>query len=143
MRLKPILTSIVALALLAWPAAALECSGRNLFDSMSPERMAELRKATDAVPYHTGLFWQADKGDMRVTLIGTYHFDDPRHDATMAAFGPVIDDAAMLDGRGRPLGRGATDPGDEDRPGADRRQQRPDPARAADEGRMEDAFGGA
>ncbi|MFO1139054.1 MAG: TraB/GumN family protein [Paracoccus sp. (in: a-proteobacteria)] len=96
MRLKPILTSIVALALLAWPAAALECSGRNLFDSMSPERMAELRKATDAVPYHTGLFWQADKGDMRVTLIGTYHFDDPRHDATMAAFGPVIDDAAML-----------------------------------------------
>ena len=96
MRLKPILTAFFASALLALPAAAQDCVGRNLFDTMPPERLAELRAATDAVPYHDGLFWQADKGNMRITLIGTYHFADPRHDLTMAAFGPLIDKAGLL-----------------------------------------------
>lgn len=99
MRLKPMLFALVAPALLALPAlpaAAQDCVGQNLFETMPPERLAELRAATDAVPYHDGLFWQADKGVMRVTLIGTYHFADPRHDLTMAALGPLVDDAALL-----------------------------------------------
>ncbi|WP_114350281.1 TraB/GumN family protein [Paracoccus lutimaris] len=96
MRLKPILTALFASALLALPATAQDCVGQNLFDTMAPERLAELRAATDAIPYHDGLFWQADKGDMRITLIGTYHFADPRHDITMAHFGALIDQAGLL-----------------------------------------------
>ncbi|MBP6677816.1 MAG: TraB/GumN family protein, partial [Paracoccus sp.] len=74
MRLNPIPTVLLAFSLLALPAAAQECVGRNLFETMPPERLAELRAATDAVPYHQGLFWQADKNNMRITLVGTYHF---------------------------------------------------------------------
>lgn len=96
MRLNPIPAVLLALSLLTQPALAQDCVGRNLFETMAPERLAELRAATDAVPYHHGLFWQADKGNMRITLIGTYHFADPRHDITMAAFGPLIDDAGLL-----------------------------------------------
>ena len=96
MRLNPIPTVLLAFSLLALPAAAQECVGRNLFETMPPERLAELRAATDAVPYHQGLFWQADKSNMRITLVGTYHFADPRHALTMAAIGPLIDDAGLL-----------------------------------------------
>ena len=80
----------------ALPAAAQECAGQNLFEAMPPAQLAELRAATEAVPYHRGLFWRAEKGGMRVTLIGTYHFADPRHDLAMARFGPEIDRAGAL-----------------------------------------------
>lgn len=100
MRLKPILTtlaaSLMAGLITAAPVAAQDCVGRNLFDAMAPDRLAEMRAATRDIPYHQGLFWRATKGDMAVTLIGTYHFADPRHDATLRQFGSVIDDAALL-----------------------------------------------
>lgn len=96
MRLKPTLTALFAAATLALPAGAQECVGRNLFDTMAPERLAELRAATSGVPYHQGLFWRAEKAGQRVTLLGTYHFADPRHDLAMARFGPEIDRAAAL-----------------------------------------------
>ena len=95
MRPKLTPTAILFSALLALPAAAQDCVGQNLFDTMAPERLAKLRAATDAIPYHDGLFWQADKGEMRITLLGTYHFADPRHDITMAAFGPLCTDTYL------------------------------------------------
>lgn len=96
MALKQTLCALVAALMLALPAAAQECAGQNLFETMAPARLAELRAASDAVPYGRGLFWRADKGDMAITLIGTYHFADPRHDITMGRFGPAIDAAATL-----------------------------------------------
>ena len=96
MRLKPILTALLAAAALALPAAAQDCVGQNLFERMTPERRAELDAAAEGVPYRHGLFWRAEKGDRRVTLLGTYHFADPRHDLTMRHFGPEIDAAALL-----------------------------------------------
>lgn len=96
MRLKSLLTALLAAMALALPAAAQDCVGQNLFETMPPDRLAQLRAATDAVPHHRGLFWRADKGDAHVLLLGTYHFADPRHDRTMARFGPEIDRAAAL-----------------------------------------------
>lgn len=96
MRLKPFLTAIFAAMFLALPAAAQECVGKNLFDSMPPARLAELRAAAEGVPYRHGLFWRAEKGDQHITLIGTYHFADLRHALTMDRFGPEIDAAATL-----------------------------------------------
>ncbi len=95
MRLKALLTALV-LTMTALPAAAAECAGRNLFRDMAPERLAQLQAATRAVPFHQGLFWRASKGRQQVTLLGTYHFDDPRHAATLAQFGPELDAAAAL-----------------------------------------------
>ena len=96
MRLRHLLTTLALAAGFAAPAWAQECVGRNLFDDLPPGRMEQLQAATRDIPFHRGLFWQATKGDQVVTLIGTYHFNDPRHDATMKRFGPVLDKAATL-----------------------------------------------
>ena len=86
----------LAAALSASPVAAMECAGRNLFDDLSAERMAEIRAASEKVPFSHGIFWQAQKGDQKLTITGTYHFDDPRHQATIDQFGPVVDQSALL-----------------------------------------------
>ncbi|CAM3025539.1 hypothetical protein SAMN04488021_10385 [Paracoccus aminovorans] len=96
MSLRRHLAALVTAMALALPAAAQDCAGRNLFDAMPPARLAELRGATEDIPNHKGLFWQAEKDGRRVLLLGTYHFADPRHDLTMARFGPEIDRASAL-----------------------------------------------
>ncbi|WP_347266855.1 TraB/GumN family protein [Paracoccus sp. (in: a-proteobacteria)] len=97
MRLAPVLAALFALVSLALPAAAAQdCLGRNLFQSMAPARLAELRAATDRVPYHHGLFWRAEKDGQAITLIGTYHFADPRHEATLRRFRPALAEAGAL-----------------------------------------------
>jgi len=74
---------------LSGPLAA-ECVGPNLFEVMPPDRLAAIEAAANAVPYATGNYWRATRGDEVITLIGTYHFDDPRHDATLAVIAPEI-----------------------------------------------------
>ncbi len=96
MRLKPMLTALFAAATLALPAAAQDCVGQNLFERMPPARLAELQAAAEGVPYRQGLFWRAEKGERRVTLLGTYHFADLRHGLAMDRFGPELDEAALL-----------------------------------------------
>lgn len=78
-----------ALCLLTAPLAA-KCAGQNLFASMSADRLAAIEAAADAVPYPEGNHWRATRGDEVITLIGTYHFDDPRHAPTMEAITPDI-----------------------------------------------------
>lgn len=90
------LLAALALCLAPLAAGAAECVGENLFATLSESDRAEIRRAADAVPYHRGLFWQADKGKARITLIGTYHFDDPRHADTVARFGPLVAEADAL-----------------------------------------------
>ncbi|MTH79364.1 TraB/GumN family protein [Paracoccus aestuariivivens] len=96
MRLRQFITGLAIALGFGLPAQGQECVGRNLFNDLSPARMAELRASTRNVPFHRGLFWQATKDQKKITLIGTYHFNDPRHDATMARFGPTIDAADVL-----------------------------------------------
>jgi uncharacterized protein len=86
-RFLPLLASIFTL--LSAPVLA-ECQGQNLFQTMAPDRMERLRAATDAVPFPTGNYWRATRGDEVITIIGTYHFDDPRHFATLDAITPEI-----------------------------------------------------
>ena len=86
---------IVALGLPA-AAGAQECVGKNLSDALPADARADLDAATEATPFHSGLFWRATKGDAAITLIGTYHFDDPRHEATMSRFAPVLAKADSL-----------------------------------------------
>jgi uncharacterized protein YbaP (TraB family) len=85
----------VALATLFSPLAA-ECVGQNLFDSMAPDRRAEIEAAAGAVPFATGNFWRATKGNQVITIAGTYHFDDPRHAPALAALTPAITGASTV-----------------------------------------------
>ncbi len=78
----------------AEPAAP--CVGRNLFDQMPASRRAEIAAASAQVPYATGTLYEATRGDARLLLVGTYHFTDPRHAATVDLIAPRIRTADRL-----------------------------------------------
>ncbi|MDM7931349.1 TraB/GumN family protein [Tabrizicola sp.] len=84
-----------AFGLLSAPVAA-DCNGRNLFDDMPADRVAAIEAAANAVPFPTGNYWRATRGDEVITLIGTYHFDDPRHLPTLDVITPEITAAATV-----------------------------------------------
>jgi uncharacterized protein len=86
----------LACALLLPSALAAECQGRNLIAAMPAAAQADLRAKAEAVPYAVGNFWRATRGTEVIHLIGTYHFDDPRHDATMQLLDPILTQAKTL-----------------------------------------------
>jgi uncharacterized protein len=88
---------LVAAGLLAALPAVAACLGTNLIAALPlPERSA-LYDAARAVPFSSGNFWDLRRGaDERVIVVGTYHFDDPRHAATMEWLDPVIAGAARV-----------------------------------------------
>ena len=106
----------LAVTLLSAPLRA-QCAGENLFASMDPDRLAAITAAADAVPFPRGNHWRATRGDEVITIIGTYHFDDPRHAATLDAIAPALASAATVlveagpDEEAALLGRIASDPG--------------------------------
>lgn len=63
---------------------------------MDPAQKAEIEAATAAIPFAKGNFWRATRGDEVITLAGTYHFDDPRHAANLAALMPAITGASTV-----------------------------------------------
>lgn len=81
---------------LATPVAAMDCVGRDLMAALPQEKRAEIDAATAKVPYHRGLIWHAIKDKMQATIVGTYHFDDPRHEATLDRLTPDLAAAAFL-----------------------------------------------
>jgi len=86
----------LALVVLSTLPLSAKCVGQNLFTRMDPARRAEIQAAADAVPFASGNFWRATRGDEVITIAGTYHFDDPRHAANLAALTPAITDAATV-----------------------------------------------
>ncbi|MDB5665216.1 TraB/GumN family protein [Cypionkella sp.] len=86
---------LVGLLIFSTPALA-ECQGQNLIDQLSPDAQTALRAEAAKQPYAIGNYWLATKPGQKITLIGTYHFDDPRHTATMAALAPVLAEAKTL-----------------------------------------------
>lgn len=87
--------ALVALCLLPLPVWA-ECRGTDLFPTFPAADQARIRAATDATPFARGLLWKATRGGDTLFLMGTYHFDDPRHDALEARALPLLDSAATL-----------------------------------------------
>ena len=87
--MKRLLALIGTMLCLAAPVHA-QCVGKNLITALSPADRAVLDALTAKVPHPVGNHWRATKGNQTITLIGSYHFDDPRHTATMAALSPLI-----------------------------------------------------
>lgn len=86
---------LLAAGLAAGPVHA-SCDGRDLIAAMDTERRAALDAAVEAEPYPRGNYWRAQRGDSALTLVGTYHLDDPRHDATMGHLKPMIETADVV-----------------------------------------------
>jgi uncharacterized protein len=82
--------------LLPVDALRAECVGTNLIKALPAETRNALVAEASAEPFAQGNFWRATRGDQVLHLIGTYHADDPRHDATLAAITPLIQGATTL-----------------------------------------------
>ena len=93
---RPHLLAAVIAALLLPLAAGAQCAGTNLIDALPAAEQATLRDAARAVPFPEGNLWRATRDLQTVHIIGTYHFDDPRHDAMLAAVAPLIASATTL-----------------------------------------------
>ena len=91
------LRCIAVIAALLLPLGAqAQCIGQNLIDALPAAEQTALRTAARAVPYPEGNLWRATRGLQTIHLVGTYHFDDPRHDTTLASVTPLIASAATL-----------------------------------------------
>ncbi len=77
-------------------AAQADCRGTSVLAALPAAEQQAIRAATDATPFARGLLWQATRGTEKITLLGTYHFDDPRHAAIMARVAPLIDSASSV-----------------------------------------------
>jgi uncharacterized protein len=80
---------------LSGPTLAM-CAGQNMLDALDPAKRAEVLAAAEAVPFASGNFWRATRGDEVITIAGTYHFDDPRHFPTIEALTPLITSATTV-----------------------------------------------
>lgn len=80
----------------AAPGGAQTCAGTDLFRTMPPERLALIEAAVAAVPNHRGILWRASKGRQHITLVGTYHFGDPRHQIMLDRLELDLAEAAAL-----------------------------------------------
>jgi len=89
-----ILPFVTALCL-ATPLTA-QCVGSNLIAAMPVADQAALRARADLQPFAVGNYWRASRDDQVIHIIGTYHFDDPRHDATLTTLDPVLATAQTL-----------------------------------------------
>jgi uncharacterized protein len=83
------LAAVTAIFLSVQPVSA-QCVGENLLDRLAPAERAALDARAAAVPYPKGNYWRATRGGQTITMIGTYHLEDPRHAATRATIAPAI-----------------------------------------------------
>lgn len=80
----------------AGAAAAVECTGTNLIEAMPEAGRARIEAAVADVPFHSGILWRATKGNQLITLAGTYHFGDPRHQRMLDRLDEPLAEAAAL-----------------------------------------------
>ena len=91
------LLTILILALLAPHGLRADCApGQNLIQTLPAEQHAVLQSAADAAPFAHGNLWHATRGAQHITLVGTFHLADPRHQATLTALAPDLATATAL-----------------------------------------------
>ncbi|MGB8812278.1 MAG: TraB/GumN family protein [Paracoccaceae bacterium] len=90
-----LIAALAVFLLLATPTWA-KCTGQNLLAFPDKELKQQLTDALADQPYPTGNFWRATRNGQTLHLIGTYHLDDPRHDATIATLTPLIQSATTV-----------------------------------------------
>jgi len=86
----------LVLALLAPISVQGQCAGESFLDRLSPAERTALQTQARQTPFGQGLFWDATKGDTRLSLIGTLHLPDPRHEALVQEVDPLWRTADLL-----------------------------------------------
>jgi uncharacterized protein len=84
------LSALLTLALLAASPLRAECVGQNLIAALPTDQRAAIEAAAATVPYPRGNLWQATRDGQQITLVGTFHLDDPRHAATLKVLTPAL-----------------------------------------------------
>ena len=95
MRVIALLLPFLLLCFGVTPVLA-RCAGQNLIAAMPEKESAALRAKADAQPFARGNLWQARRGEDLVTLVGTYHLGDPRHDAILETIAPQLVSARTI-----------------------------------------------
>ena len=93
--MRHLILCLVTALCLATPLHA-RCVGSNLIAALPADDQVALRARADLQPFAVGNYWRASRDDQLVHIIGTYHFDDPRHAATMDSLAPVLAAAEIL-----------------------------------------------
>lgn len=89
------LFAAVCLALAATPADAV-CTGVDMIAALPEAERSAIEAAADAAPFARGNLWQAERDGQRITLVGTYHLDDPRLAPILQAVEPALTGATRL-----------------------------------------------
>ncbi len=73
-----------------------QCSGPDYLSSLEPDTVAAITARADAVPFGQGLIWQATRGDAKITLLGTMHLYDDRHQDLMIRVTPFLQESDLI-----------------------------------------------
>lgn len=73
----------LSLALLIPNLSHALCSGTGIEPLLSTAQRDDLAARVAATPFGTGLYWGAVKGDTTLSIMGTMHLPDTRHDALL------------------------------------------------------------
>jgi uncharacterized protein YbaP (TraB family) len=65
-------------------------------ESLPGDQRSLIDENIAALPFAQGNAWTARRGETVIQIVGTYHLDDPRHDALLERFGPEIDRAEVV-----------------------------------------------
>ncbi|MFN3938426.1 MAG: TraB/GumN family protein [Gemmobacter sp.] len=94
---RAVLAAVAACLSLAAPAVAVTgCEGEDLIAALPADERSRIVALAEAQPFARGNLWRAQRGEQVVHLVGTYHFDDPRHDAMIARVAPLLEPPARL-----------------------------------------------
>ena len=85
---------LVALLALLPGALRADCTGPGL-DLSGPD-VAAIDARAAAMPFGEGLLWEARRDGDRLTIVGTLHLADPRHQPMIDRLTPVIAEADLL-----------------------------------------------
>ncbi|MEP4036273.1 TraB/GumN family protein [Pseudophaeobacter sp.] len=86
--------SILFLLLPVWAQAA--CTGTDLRKALTPQDQSWIEARIADAPFVEGNHWIAQRGDRRIHVIGTMHFNDPRMEAVAARLEPLVSGADQL-----------------------------------------------
>ncbi|GGG80743.1 TraB/GumN family protein [Salipiger pallidus] len=77
-------------------AAAAQCSGQDLRQTLTAAERTQLEAMTDGMPYATGNRWRATKDGEVIDIVGTMHLSDPRLDGPAARLRPLVEEAGAV-----------------------------------------------
>lgn len=88
--------AMLTLSLLAPNLAIAQCSGPSFWDQLSATQQTELTQRVADTPYSSGNFWRATRDGTILTIVGTMHLPDPRHDGFLDRALPHLSQADLL-----------------------------------------------